>query len=99
MRSGLTTDHFHLRSLLTLTFTRADHVIIQNYEEQSDDHRLYVALFIKDPYRQNIALTNEEFLDALKHHQEELYHDIKHHVSEREREIGRERDDIIDILD
>jgi hypothetical protein len=59
---------------------RSDHVIIQSYEEQLDDHRLYVAIFIKDPYRQSIALTNEQFLLALQRNQQEIYHDIKHHV-------------------
>jgi hypothetical protein len=58
-------------------FNRADHVIIQSYEEQLDDRRLYVAVFIKDPYRQDIALTNDQFLLALKRN---LYQDIKHHV-------------------
>ncbi|UJR15898.1 hypothetical protein I4U23_002821 [Adineta vaga] len=60
---------------------RADHVIIQSYEEQSDDHRLYVAVFIKDPYRQDIALTNDQFLLALKRHRQQLYQDIKHHIN------------------
>ncbi len=59
---------------------RADHVIIQSYDEQLDDHRLYVAIFIKDPYRQTIALTNEQFLLALKRNQQEIYRDIKHYV-------------------
>ncbi|CAF4026059.1 unnamed protein product, partial [Rotaria magnacalcarata] len=57
---------------------RADHVIIQSYEEQLDDRRLYVAVFIKDPYRQDIALTNDQFLIALKRHQQQLYQDVKH---------------------
>jgi hypothetical protein len=55
-------------------------VIIQSYDEQLDDHRLYVAIFIKDPYRRTIALTNEQFLLALKYNQQEIYQDIKHHV-------------------
>ncbi len=59
---------------------RADHVIIQSYEEQLDDRRLYVAVFIKDPYRQDIALTNDQFLLALKRNRQQLYQDIKHHV-------------------
>jgi hypothetical protein len=59
---------------------RADHVIIQSYEEQVDDGRLYVALFIKDPYHQDIALTNDQFLLALKRYRQQLYQDIKHHV-------------------
>jgi len=59
---------------------RADHIIIQGYEEQLDNHRLYVAIFIKDPYRRTIALTNEQFLYALKRYQQEIYQDIKHHV-------------------
>jgi len=59
---------------------RADHVIIQSYEEQLDDRRLYVAVFIKDPYHQDIALTNDQFLLALKRNQQQLYQDIKHHV-------------------
>jgi len=61
-------------------FNRADHVIIQSYEEQLDDRRLYVAVFIKDPYRQDIALTNDQFLLALKRNQQQLYQDIKHYV-------------------
>ncbi|CAF1132894.1 unnamed protein product [Adineta ricciae] len=60
---------------------RADHVIIQSYEEQLDDQRLYVAVFIKDPYRQDIALTNDQFLLALKRHRQQLYQDIKHHIN------------------
>jgi len=60
---------------------RADHVIIQSYEEQLDDRRLYVAIFIKDPYRQDIALTNDQFLLALKRNQQQLYQDIKHHIN------------------
>ncbi|CAF1074281.1 unnamed protein product [Adineta steineri] len=60
---------------------RADHVIIQSYEEQLDDRRLYVAVFIKDPYRQDIALTNDQFLLALKRHRQQLYQDIKHHIN------------------
>ncbi len=71
-------NHFCL--LLLLCSNRADHVIIQSYEEQLDDRRLYVAVFIKDPYRQDIALTNEQFLLALKRNQQQLYQDIKHHV-------------------
>ena len=63
-----------------LLISRADHVIIQSYEEQLDDRRLYVAVFIKDPYRQDIALTNDQFLLALKRHRQQLYQDIKHHV-------------------
>jgi hypothetical protein len=63
-----------------IIFHRADHVIIQSYEEQLDDRRLYVAVFIKDPYRQDIALTNDQFLLALKRNQQQLYQDIKHHV-------------------
>ncbi len=63
-----------------LFLNRADHVIIQSYEEQLDDRRLYVAVFIKDPYRQDIALTNDQFLLALKRNQQQLYQDIKHHV-------------------
>ncbi|CAF1286945.1 unnamed protein product [Rotaria magnacalcarata] len=60
---------------------RADHVIIQSYEEQLDDRRLYVAVFIKDPYRQDIALTNDQFLIALKRHQQQLYQDVKHRIN------------------
>ncbi|CAF2370946.1 unnamed protein product [Rotaria sp. Silwood2] len=60
---------------------RADHVIIQSYEEQLDDRHLYVAVFIKDPYRQDIALTNDQFLLALKRHQQQIYQDIKHHIN------------------
>ena len=59
---------------------RAEHVIIQSYEEQLDDRRLYVAVFIKDPYRQDIALTNDQFLLALKRNRQQLYQDIKHRV-------------------
>lgn len=66
--------------VLDLFISRADHVIIQSYEEQLDDRRLYVAVFIKDPYRQDIALTNDQFLLALKSHRQQLYQDIKHHV-------------------
>ncbi|CAF3147590.1 unnamed protein product, partial [Rotaria sp. Silwood2] len=60
---------------------RTDHVIIQSYEEQLDNHHLYVSIFIKDPYRQTIALTNDQFLLALKHNQQEIYQDIKHHIN------------------
>ena len=67
-------------STFTCIVYRADHVIIQSYEEQLDDQRLYVAVFIKDPYRQDIALTNDQFLLALKRHRQQLYQDIKHHV-------------------
>ena len=59
---------------------RADHVIIQSYEEQMDHRRLYVAFFIKDPYRQAIALTNHQILSALEKYRQELYGEIKHHV-------------------
>ena len=59
---------------------RSEHVIIQSYEEQLDDRRLYVAVFIKDPYRQDIALTNDQFLLALKRNRQQLYQDIKHRV-------------------
>ena len=59
---------------------RADHVIVQSYEEESADHRLFVAIFIKDPYRQTIALTNDQFLLALKRYQQDIYQDIKHQV-------------------
>ena len=61
---------------------RPEHIIIQSYEEQIDDHRLYVALFIKDPYRQTIALTNEQLIFALQRNQQQIYEDIKHHVNE-----------------
>ena len=68
---------------------RADHVIIQSYEEELDDQRLYVALFVKDPYRHSIALTNGQVLQALEQFQEELYQDIKHQVNSiRWREWG-----------
>ncbi|CAF4204987.1 unnamed protein product [Rotaria socialis] len=60
---------------------RIDHVIIQSYQEQLDNDHLYVSIFIKDPYRQAIALTNDQFLFALKHNQQELYQDIKHHIN------------------
>ncbi|CAF4071814.1 unnamed protein product [Rotaria magnacalcarata] len=60
---------------------RIDHVIIQSYQEQIDNDHLYVSIFIKDPYRQTIALTNDQFLLALKHNQQELYRDIKHHIN------------------
>jgi hypothetical protein len=60
---------------------RADHVIIQSYEEESDEQRLYVALFVKDPYQHTIALTNGQVLQALEQFQEELYQDIKHQVN------------------
>lgn len=55
-------------------------MIIQNYDEQIDQHRLYVAIFIKDPYRRTIALTNEQFFLALKRYREEIYQDIQHYV-------------------
>lgn len=55
-------------------------MIIQSYDEQFDDQRLYVALFIKDPYRQSIALTNEQVLTALQEYQDELHQEIKHQV-------------------
>ncbi|CAF1189573.1 unnamed protein product [Adineta ricciae] len=61
-------------------FIRADHVIVQSYEEESADHRLFVAIFIKDPYRQTIALTNDQFLLALKRYQQDIYQDIKHQI-------------------
>ncbi|CAF1032759.1 unnamed protein product [Rotaria sordida] len=60
---------------------RTDHVIIQSYEEQLDNHHLYVSIFIKDPYRQTVALTNDQFLLALKYNQQEIYQDIKHHIN------------------
>ena len=56
-------------------------MIIQSYDEQFDDQRLYVALFIKDPYRQSIALTNEQVLTALQEYQDELHQEIKHQVT------------------
>jgi flagellar biosynthesis/type III secretory pathway M-ring protein FliF/YscJ len=59
---------------------RSDHVIIQNYEEQLDARRLYVALFVKDPYRQSIALTHQQMLDALRIYREELNRDVQHQV-------------------
>ncbi|UJR30695.1 hypothetical protein I4U23_018216 [Adineta vaga] len=59
---------------------RADHVIIQSYEEELTDQRLFVAIFIKDPYRQTIALTNDQFLLALTRYQQDIYQDIKHHI-------------------
>lgn len=55
-------------------------MIIQNYDEQIDKQRLYVAVFIKDPYRRTIALTNEQFFLALKRYQQEIYEDIQHYV-------------------
>jgi hypothetical protein len=69
-------NHFFLFNC----FNRADNIIIQSYEEQLDNRRLYVAVFIKDPYRQDIALTNDQFLLALKRNQQQLYQDIQHHV-------------------
>lgn len=69
-----------LSSLQLLVPSRADHVIIQNYDEQIDNHRLYVAIFIKDPYRRTIALTNEQFFLALKRYRQEIYQDIQHYV-------------------
>ncbi|CAF1526563.1 unnamed protein product [Rotaria sp. Silwood1] len=60
---------------------RTDHVIIQSYEEQLDNHHLYVSIFIKDPYRQTVALTNDQFLLALKDNQQEIYEDIQHHIN------------------
>lgn len=59
---------------------RADHVIIQSYEEESAEQRLFVAIFIKDPYRQAVALSNDQFLLALKRYRQDIYDDIKHHV-------------------
>jgi hypothetical protein len=59
---------------------RADHVIIQSYEEQIDEQRLHVALFIKDPYRHNVALTNEQILTVLRQYRNELDQDLKYQV-------------------
>lgn len=67
--------------VFVLLLNRSDHVIIQSYDEHIDTNRLYVALFIKDPYRRTIALTNEQFLTAIKSNQKQIYQDIKHHVT------------------
>lgn len=85
MLSG-TIQKFHLIIQILFSFkkkNRSDHIIIQNYEEQLDNRRLYVALFVKDPYRRTVALTNEQFLLALKQYQQEIYQDIKYHVKLR----------------
>ena len=69
-----------IHSTVDFSILRADHVMIQSYEEELDEQRLYVALFVKDPYRQSVALTNGQVLQALEEFREELFQDIKHQV-------------------
>ncbi|CAF1032572.1 unnamed protein product, partial [Didymodactylos carnosus] len=59
---------------------RSEHIIIQAYESHNS-RQLYVSMFIKDPYHDEIGLTNDQFLRALRYNQRELCRDIKHQIN------------------
>ncbi|CAF0754023.1 unnamed protein product [Didymodactylos carnosus] len=59
---------------------RPEHIIIQAYESHNS-RQLYVSMFVKDPYHDDIGLTNDQFLHALRYNQQELCRDIKHQIN------------------